>query len=143
MKHLAAMLCLIAAPVFAYGPYDAELISVTDGDTVKLSVAVWPGLVQTANVRLNGIDAPESRRGRKSGVVIPECEIKLGKMAGRFTEDFLTGKALQLHDVALGKYAGRVLGAITADNQDLGQALISAGLGVEYSGGKREVWSCE
>ncbi len=141
MKHLAALLCLIAAPALAH--YQAELIKVSDGDTVKLAVEVWPGLVQTANVRLIGIDTPESRRGKKSGVTIPECEIALGKMAGRFTEDFLTGKSIQLHDVELGKYAGRVLGRITADNEDLGQALIAAGLGAKYEGGKREIWPCD
>ena len=143
LKKYAALLCLIAAPAFAYGPYDAELISVIDGDTVKLCVAVWPGLVKTINVRLAGIDTPESRRGKKSGVAIPECEIHFGKMAGRFTEDFLTGKALQLYNVSLGKYAGRVLGTITADGEDLGSALIASGLGVEYNGGKRAIWPCQ
>jgi len=48
------------------------------------------------NVRLNGIDTPESRRGNKSGAQIPGREIALGKMAGRFTEDFLAGKAVAL-----------------------------------------------
>ena len=133
-------LLLLPSLAFAYGPYDADLIKVKDGDTVKLTVHVWPGLIQLVNVRLKGIDTPESRRGKKSGVRIPECEIELGKMATRFTEEFLEGKTIQLHGVKLGKFAGRALGTISANGEDLGQALIQAGLAKPYDGGSREIW---
>ena len=41
------------------GPFLALVLSVTDGDTFRARVEVWPGMeVQTA-VRILGIDTPE------------------------------------------------------------------------------------
>lgn len=48
------------------GPYEAEIIRIIDGDTVDVSVALWPGLWAEYSVRVKGIDAPELFR--------PDCE---------------------------------------------------------------------
>lgn len=42
------------------GPYSAEVLAVTDGDTLRVRVRLWPpGLLAEEPVRLAGLDAPE------------------------------------------------------------------------------------
>lgn len=43
-------------------------------------------------------------------------------------------------EVRLGKFAGRVLGKVSVNGRDLGEALVAAGLARLYSGGKRTAW---
>lgn len=121
--------------------YSAHVIEVKDGDTVKMAVSVWPGLVQIVDIRLNNIDTPETRNGKKNGVTIPPCEIALGKEATAFTSGFLTGH-VTISNVRYGKYAKRMLADVQSEGKDLGSALIQSGLGIRYDGGKREVWGC-
>lgn len=141
-KHIVAMLLLISVNCFAYGPYDAHVVKVKDADTIEMAVNVWPGLVQIVDVRLRGVDAPETRRGKKSGVRIPECEIVAGKKAREFAQAFLKGRATVSY-VSNGKYAGRVLGNISIEDKDLADALVLAGHARYYNGGKRKIWDCE
>ena len=39
----------------------ARVLSVYDGDTVKVEAAMWPGLTWRGNVRVEGVDTPEIR----------------------------------------------------------------------------------
>jgi len=119
-----------------YGPYKAKVVRVIDGDTVELDVFVWPGLKQRIHLRLDGVNTPEKR-----GKGVTACEKAAAVKASAFTQTFLSGqKSLEVSGIRLGKFAGRVLGHITANGKDLGQALISAGLARPYAGGKRKAW---
>ena len=121
---------------FAYGPYQARLLRVIDGDTLELEVAVWPSLVQKIRLRLDGVNTPEKR-----GKGVSDCEKSQAKKASAFTKKFVkNAQILIIRNIRLGKYAGRVLGKLHADNKDLGQALIKAGLARPYSGGTRKPW---
>lgn len=142
MKFLITVLLLFPLAAFAdkpvYGPYKAEVVKVKDGDTVLIDVALWPGLTKRISLRLNGINTPE-KRGK--GVTV--CEKFAAQKATEFTQHFLKDtKFVLVTDVRLGKYAGRVLGNIIKDDEDLGKALLVAGHARLYSGGKRAVW-CE
>ena len=70
-----------------------------------------------------GRDLPELFR--------PECpgEKARARSAKAFVETFLEGREVMLHDIRRGKYAGRVAARIEADGEDLGRALVAAGLG--------------
>jgi len=119
-----------------YGNYKAEVVKVIDGDTVKLNVRIWPKLTQQINLRLKEINTPE-KRGKK----ISDCEKKAGQKATNFTQQWLKGaKTVTVSEVQLGKYAGRVLGKLSKEGKDLGEALIEAGHAKPYSGGKRKPW---
>lgn len=125
-----------AAKKKPYGPYRAVVVRVLDGDTVEVDVFLWPGLAQRIKLRLAGVNTPE-KRGR--GVSL--CEKVAAKRATEFTRRFLK-RALQVivSGVKLGKFAGRVLGKISVNGKDLGDALMAAGLARPYSGGRRKAW---
>ncbi len=135
------------------GPYEAEVISVYDGDTFTVRVHpgrdfyvdIWPGLTVNlgldnisikTSVRLRGVDTPELR-GKC------EEEKEQARLARAFTIQALESGAT-LTEVKKGKYAGRVIATVTlAGGKDLAEELIAAGLGRAYDGGKREGWCDE
>jgi len=132
MYKYLLFLCLFPQICIAY---QAEVVRVLDGDTIKLSVELWPGLTQAIDLRLDGVNTPEKRGS-------PDCEKAAAKKATEFTEWFLEDQAVTVTDVRLGKYAGRALGKISVGGVDLGQALIETGHARPYDGGHRAAW-CE
>jgi len=111
-------------------------LRVIDGDTIEVNVHIWPQLLQKTKLRLIGINTPE-KRGKK----ISDCEKKTGQKATNFTQKWLTNvKSVNVSEIKLGKYAGRVLGKLSKNKQDLGKALIKAGHAKPYDGGKRKPW---
>lgn len=136
-----------AAPVTRVIPerrYDAQLVKVTDGDTVVLRISVpatvhLPGVdVQTTMavvepVRIAGVNTPELSK--------PQCEKErvAAQKAKAFLEGTLKGAKLALvtRGAESDKY-GRRLGDIEADGQPVSRALISAGLADQYDGGHRD-----
>jgi endonuclease YncB( thermonuclease family) len=116
------------------GPVRADVIEVYDGDTLIVRARIWLGQVVSTKVRLAGVDAPELR-GRCSR------EKLMARDARRFVERKLAGGGVTLRDIRFGKYAGRVLArVITAEGEDLGKALLAAGLARPYRGGRRGSW---
>lgn len=137
MRYLALLLLLPSiALAQSFGPYQATVIKIVDGDTIKLDVKIWPGLTQRISLRLNGVDTPEKRGS-------PPCEKALAKQATGFTAAFVAGGTVTVFEVKLGKYAGRVLGRVLVDGRDLVAALIEAGYGRPYEGGARGSWCGE
>ena len=108
------------------GPVPAELVSVIDGDTIAVRAHIWPGHVVATRVRLDGVDTPEIRR--------PDCqaEREAGRAAADFTQALVAGAALELREVRLGSFAGRVVAKVSAGDADLSDALMAAGLAVAY-----------
>ena len=123
------------------GPLPARVVQVVDGDTLAVRVRIWLDHDVTTRVRLAGIDAPELRGA------CPE-ERKLARraaafLAARLSADAQGGSAVRLHDVRYGKYARRVVARVeTLAGEDLGAALLAAGLARPYDGGRRASW-CE
>lgn len=127
IRHLACALGLLwAASAAAYGPYEVDVIRVLDGDTVEVDVDLWPGLRQRVKVRLR------------------RCEKEAGIRAkDRLAELLVQAGQVELVDVALGKYSGRVLGRLVADGENVAERLLAEGLVRPYSGGRREPWPCD
>ncbi|MHA1108529.1 MAG: thermonuclease family protein [Alphaproteobacteria bacterium] len=116
------------------GPVPARLVRVVDGDTVIVRARIWLGQEVEISVRLHGIDAPEiqSRCPR---------ERELAKRAGDFVRGRLGGRGIQLSAIQYGKYAGRVVARLAAeDGEDISSALLAAGLAKSYDGGRRKAW---
>lgn len=117
------------------GPITAEVVRVIDGDTIEVLAHIWLGQNLKTRVRLVGLDTPELR-GR--------CEQE--RVQARQARDLLTnhlsaGTTVTLHDVATGKYAGRVIARMVTDQgQDIGAVLVKAGLARPYDGGARASW---
>ncbi len=115
------------------GPVPARVLMVIDGDTVLVRARIWLGQVVETHVRLEGVDTPE---------LAGQCERE--RRLARKARDFIVsriGGVVVLSAIQYGKYAGRVVARVgTADGGDFSQALLEAGLGRPYDGGRRRSW---
>ena len=129
----AAVLLALSVP--------ATVTSVYDGDTIKVEAAVWPGITWTGSVRVLGVDTPELRA---------KCpEEKAAAVEAREFVKRTVGYHVTLHNIKLGKFAGRVLADVqiherdtSRSTDDLAELLIEQGHARPYDGGARAGW-CE
>jgi len=133
-SDLAALEPGARAPASIAGPVEASFLGNYDGDTITVRAWIWPRQSIETSVRLTGIDAPELR-GR--------CEAE--KQAARVARDRLNAllsqaRRIELHDIALDKYGGRVLARVVADGQDMAAALVGEGHARPYAGDTRKGW---
>jgi micrococcal nuclease len=151
MKTLHTRLCIIilfsvgvfsnaaAAPreEVIKGPVTARIQEVVDGDTVSAKVHVWIGAEIETSIRFAGIDAPEMKS--KCGK-----ERALAEAARKEVEKLLRNNLVELSDIRLEKYAGRVLAHVkTTDGIDIGKVMVEKGLARPYFGKKRQPWCAE
>jgi micrococcal nuclease len=132
----AALLCLLlAAPSGAaplYGPYRAEIVRVVDGDTLEMDIDLWPSLRARSMVRIKGLDTPELRGATA-------CERALAQRASAYLATLAIGTA-EVDLVEPDKFGGRIDARVTARGVDLVSAMLAAGHGRAYDGGKRSPW---
>ena len=106
--------------------YNAICIRVVDGDTIDARVDLGFSVWIECRVRLEGIDAPETRTKNLEE-----------KQAGLKTKAFLQaimdecGHKFVLKSHGVGKY-GRCLGTIYVDGESINQRLLAEGLAEEY-----------
>ncbi|MEO1562357.1 MAG: hypothetical protein AAFR98_02885 [Pseudomonadota bacterium] len=87
-----------------YHQYEAEVVEVVDGDTIRVKLHALPGLEYVVDVRSRGIDAPEIKRA--------ECdwEQELGQRAKEYiSERFERGRWVLLENLQEGSFSGRVV----------------------------------
>ena len=128
---------LVAAPLVA-ADYSWPVVGVIDGDTVKVDAgADLPPELASLSVRLRGVDTPEK------GLA---CEMRCGeKQAGLAATAFAEAAIAKadrviVRDPAWGKWGGRVVAGLILDGKPLSSALIEAGHGRAYGGGRRGSW---
>lgn len=115
------------------GPYEAELLEVVDGDTIRARIRVWVEIEAETLVRIDGIDTPELRGAC-------DKEVRLARRARDRVAAIAAEGRLMLYDVRYGKYAGRVLARVEAGGRDIGATLQAEGLARPYAGGRRAGW---
>lgn len=126
-------------PVYTF-PLKNNEHRVIDGDTVEVHLdRGWGDRKKTA-LRLNGLDAPESRTRknlleRQAGKLVTKVVLKWFEDQGN--------RQLYASSDTRPKYAGRTVGRIWAGGygQCLNTYLVDQGLVVEYHGGKKAAWS--
>ena len=121
-----------------YGPYNAEVVRVIDGDSIKVIAEIFPHIEANLNVRLEGIDTPELR-GKC------EKEKQLARAAKAFVEAQFPASGnpwVLLRNVRDDKYSGRVVATVhITKTETLNQMLLDSGHAVVYTGrGKRKDW---
>jgi endonuclease YncB( thermonuclease family) len=122
------------APIFGRGIYPAEVLRVADGDTFEARVQVWPGIAITTKVRLRGVDTPELKA--RCPQERAKAEAARAKLAA-----LLSDGGVELSRVGLDKFGGRIdAAAATRSTPDVSAAILQAGLGRSYAGGRREGW---
>ena len=142
MKKILLVLALLPCLVFAKKApqgvtYDAQIIRVTDGDTVVIAAPFLPApLKPELAVRVYGVDTPEKGfRGQC------DSEKARGEAASVFTKGLIN--ASQQRQVILygwDKFGGRVLGDIILNGQSLRAQLIANGFAREYYGEAKTSW---
>lgn len=113
--------------------YQAEVIEIVDGDTIRVSIPLWIDHTLIKTIRIRGIDTPELRS---------KChaEKQAAELAKTKLSDLIGGRTVSLKNVAYGKYAGRVLADIYLDDVNVSDWLIDQDLAIGYGGGKRSSW---
>ena len=146
MKKL--LLLLLAVPLLAVAQktpqgvtYDAQILRITDGDTVVIAAPFLPKpLKPELAVRVFGVDTPE--KGFRAQC---ESEKQRGEAASAFTKNAITtaaaqGGKFQATLYGWDKFGGRVLGDILVNGQSLRAALIANGFAREYYGEAKQSW---
>jgi len=116
-------------------------IRVIDGDTVEVILDRGFGDLKKVSLRINGVDAPESRTRKNL----------LEREAGKLITEVVIRWVLQNENLMFfasseekPKYAGRIVGSLLAGGPagwSLADFLIENGLARPYRGGKRVPWT--
>ena len=117
--------------------YDAQIIRVSDGDTIVIAAQFLPApLKPELAVRIYGVDTPE--KGFRAQC---ESEKQRGEAASAFTKNVVS-KSTQRQVTLYGwdKFGGRVLGDIILNGQSLRAMLIQNGFAREYYGEAKQSW---
>jgi micrococcal nuclease len=146
MKKLLAILLL--APVLAFAQktpqgvtYDAQILRITDGDTVVIAAPFLPKPFKPElAIRVFGVDTPE--KGFRAQC---DSEKQRGEAASAFTKNAISSAAaqggkFQVTMYGWDKFGGRVLGDIIVNGQSLRAALIANGFAREYYGDAKQSW---
>ena len=128
MKRFLVLLLLVPVLAFAQGKtpaksatYDAQILRVTDGDTVVISAPFLPAPFKPElAIRVYGVDTPE--KGHRA-----QCpqEDQRAQLASKFTTQAIQSNPK--HQVIIygwDKFGGRVLGDIILDNNVSLRALL-------------------
>ena len=115
------------------GPVLALVLLVNDGDTFKARIEVWPGVEVVTAVRLRGIDTPEIKG---------KCQAEKDRAiaARELLRQLLAAGRVELREVELDKYAGRVDATVLVEGIPVAEALINERLARRYTGGARQGW---
>lgn len=127
MKKVLLFALLFCFSVFANAADFVKCIKVIDGDTIKISTG--------ENVRLIGVDTPESRRNKKlyrdadRSKEDVDAIISIGKESAKFTTGLVLGKSVRLEfDVQKMDKYGRLLAYVyLEDGTFVNAALVKQG----------------
>lgn len=143
MKKIIAALLLIPALALAQkmpknsATYDAQVLRVSDGDTIVISAPFLPApLKPELAVRIYGVDTPE--KGHRAQCAL---EDQRAQLASKYTSQLIAqGGKIQVTLYAWDKFGGRVLGDIIVNGQSVRAGLIQNGLAREYYGDAKTSW---
>lgn len=120
-----------------FATYDAQIVRVTDGDTVVIAAPFLPApLKPELAVRIFGVDTPE--KGHRA-----QCpqEAQRSEVASNWTKQLIAqGGRIQVTIYAWDKFGGRILGDIIVNGQSVRAGLIANGLAREYYGDAKISW---
>ncbi len=142
------LLLLLAVPLLAFAQkqpkgvtYDAQILRVSDGDTVVIAAPFLPApLKPELAVRVYGVDTPEKGH-RAQG----PSEAQRGEAATAFTKNAIAtaaaqGGKFQATLYGWDKFGGRILGEILINGQSLRASLSANGFAREYYGDAKQSW---
>ena len=134
MRKLCAYIFSFLVPVSVYA-VPAQVNYVIDGDTFSALVNLTADIKISVRVRLRNVDTPE---------IHGDCEYERNMAQAakvRLEQIIPIGTIVELENIKDDKYLGRIdANVFNPDGKDIGNILISEGLGRKYSGGQRKPW---
>jgi len=118
MKRLLIIFLILLWPLTAHA-WVAKVVSVTDGDTIK----VFNAEKGQVKIRLYGIDTPEKGQ-------------PYGQAAGKYLASLIAGAIVDIESIAEDPY-GRTVGIISDGERNINQEMIKAGYAWVYR------WYCD
>lgn len=105
--------------------FNVTLLSVYDGDTIKVNIEDYPDIIgSNISIRLRGIDAPEIRGGTE-----------VTKLKARESRDalarLLEGKVIVLRNVGRGSFF-RIIADVYIGDMNVSQFMLKKGYAVLY-----------
>ncbi len=133
--YCCVLLLCGACPAYAENLLIKRIISVYDGDTIKVDLDFSGPAIFNRNIsiRILGIDTPE---------IHGQCEAEkaLAQKAKAWLADKLEhAQSIELHNAGRDKYF-RVLGDLVIDGKFVSEQLIEQGLARPYDGGHKTPW---
>lgn len=118
--------------------YLGRVVSVADGDTLTVSIDGWPAPYNPVEVRVAGIDTPESRK-QDAGCV---KELRLGLIAKKRARDLLpVGASVLVTWTGEREKYGRLLAHVALpDGRDFAKQQVLDGMAKPYRGGRKLSW---
>jgi len=126
---------LLISSTFAYEDVKiSKVISVYDGDTLRVNIDSFPDIVgKNIRIRIKGIDAPEIKGKCQK-------EIDLAIMARDYLRNAINkSNLIELRNIERGKYF-RIVGELYIDGENISNNLIKRKLAYHYNGGKKRSW---
>jgi endonuclease YncB( thermonuclease family) len=114
LAALAAGQMVVGSPAPPARRFEAEVVGVIDGDTIDVLVGR-----QKTRIRIEGIDCPELAQ-------------PFGRAAKQFASDRVFGKRVEILSQSTDRY-GRTIARVRVGDEDLGLALLKAGLAWQYT----------
>lgn len=142
MKKLALVAILLSTTTaHAYTleerTFPATVVHVTDGDTIIVHVNGWPIVFDPMEVRLDGIDTPESRKQDAKCIK----ELKLGLIAkGWMKAKLPVGTKVNVIWTGEREKYGRLLGTVILGSEVINKSLVQKGYAMEYHGATKGNW---
>ena len=113
MKKIFLTILIICWPLTVHA-WMAKVVSVTDGDTIK----VYNTEQGQVKIRLYGIDTPEKGQPH-------------GKAAGKHLASLIAGDTVEIESVTTDRY-GRTVGIVWDDESNINQQMVQAGYAWVY-----------
>jgi micrococcal nuclease len=113
MKKILITILLLSWPLTAHA-WMAKVVSVTDGDTIK----VYNAEQGQVKIRLYGIDTPEKAQ-------------PYGKAAGKYLASLIAGATVEVESVTTDRY-GRTVGIVWGGKTNINQQMVMTGYAWVY-----------
>ena len=113
MKRFLTIILILLWPLTAHA-WMAKVVSVTDGDTIK----VYNAEQGQVKIRFYGIDTPEKAQ-------------PYGKAAGKYLTSLIAGAAVEVESVTKDRY-GRTVGIVWDNETNINQEMVRAGYAWVY-----------
>lgn len=136
IRPLLLALSALAHPARAaetfQGVVEATVVAIRDGDTFLADASIWPGQTIRIDIRLRGIDAPETN----APCATEQARAKAATDA--LAQLIPEHSTVLVSEIGSAKYFGRVLATVrTPTGVAVSEALLQAGLVEPYAGGRR------